>query len=86
MAGGVPDNQREMVIPRHRPRAGGVEGSDGDSKSPFHSLHHLPRLPPWIPGRPRYRYRHPRGQNASAVSDYERGGPVSDLDGPAKCV
>ena len=26
----------------HRPHGGDVEGSGGDSKSPFHSLHHLP--------------------------------------------
>ena len=25
----------------------------------FHSLHHLPRLPPWFPGRLWYRHHHP---------------------------
>ena len=30
-----------------------MKGSGDNSKSPAHSLHRLPRLPPWIPGRSR---------------------------------
>ena len=41
-----PDTQVERGLMRYRSRVGGVEGSDGDSKSTAHSLHHLPRLPP----------------------------------------
>ena len=68
MAGGSPDSQGEEGIPGHRPRGGDVKGSGGNSKSPFHSLHHLPRLSPWVPGRSRNRHHHPRGQSVSAAS------------------
>ena len=61
-----------------------MEGGGKDFKSLAHSLHHLPRLPPWVSGRSRHRYRHPRGQNTSAVSGLEGGGPVHDLSGLAQ--
>ena len=70
----------------HRPRGGDVESSGGDSKLPFHSLHHLPRLPPWFKGGSRHRYRHPRGQAATAACGLEGGGPVHDIPGPAQGV
>ena len=50
---------------------------------PLHRRHHLPRLPPRIPGRSRYEDRHPRGQ-ASARCGLEGGGPPYDLPGPAQ--
>ena len=46
MAGGSPHPQGESGLPGHRPRGGDVEGSGGDSKLPFHILHHLPRRLP----------------------------------------
>ena len=33
-----------------------------------------------------HRYRHPRGQTASAVSGIEGGGPARDLPGPTQGV
>ena len=59
VAGGSPDPQGEMGLPWHFPCGGDVEGSGGDFKSPAHILHHLPRLPTWILGGSRHRYRHP---------------------------
>ena len=45
MTGSSTDTQGVMGLPRHGPIGGGVEGSDGDSKSPLHILHSLvPRL------------------------------------------
>ena len=35
--------------------------------APAQDLHHLPRFPPWVPGRSRDRYRHPQGQAASTA-------------------
>ena len=58
MAGGGTDSQGEEGLPGHWPRGWDLEGSGGYFKSPAHSLHHLPRLPPWVPGRSRDRYRH----------------------------
>ena len=84
--GGGPDSKGEEGLPGNWPRGGYVEGSGGDFKSPAHGLHHLPRLPPWVPGRLRDRYRHPRGQAATEASGLEGGGPVRDLHGPAKGV
>ena len=46
MAGGSPYPQGVKGLPGHRPRGVDVEGSGGDSKSPFHILHHQPRRPP----------------------------------------
>ena len=48
VAGGSPYPQGEEGVPGHRPRGGGVEGIGGNSKFPFHILHHLTRRPPWI--------------------------------------
>ena len=59
MTGGGTDPQGENGILWYRPREGGVEGSVGDSKSPAHSLHNLPRLPPCLPGRLLIRHLHP---------------------------
>ena len=63
-----------------------MEGSGGDFKLWAHSLHHLQRLPPWVLGRSRHRYCHPRGQTDSEVIDLEGGGPVTDIFGPAQGV
>ena len=59
VAGGGTDPQGENGISQYRPSEGGVEGSGGDYKSPAHSLHHLPRLPPCLPGRSLIRHLHP---------------------------
>ena len=82
MAGGSPYPQGEEGLPGHRPRGGGVEGSGGDFKSPFHILHHLPRRPTWLQGRSRHGDRHPRGQAAIAACGHEGGGPLHDIPGP----
>ena len=63
-----------------------MESSDGDFKFPAHSLHRLPQLPSRISSGLRNRYRHPRGQAASAVSGLEGVGPVRDLPEPAQGV
>ena len=86
MSGGGPASQGEKLPPWHWPRGGDVEGSGSDFKSPAHSLHHLPRLPPQILGGSRHRYRHPRCQTDLAVSGLEGGGPVHDLPVPAHGV
>ena len=57
--GGGPYPQGVEILPWNWPRGGYVEVSGGDFKSPAHSLHHLPRLPPHISGGSRHRYRHP---------------------------
>ena len=59
LAAGSPYHQGEEGLTVHQPRGGDVEGSGGNSKSPFHILHHLPRCPPWIQGRSRHGDRHP---------------------------
>ena len=82
VSGSSPYPQGEKGLPGHCPRGGGVEGSGGDSKSPFHILHHLPRRPPWFLGRSRHGDRHPRGQAASAACGHEGGGTLRDLPGP----
>ena len=71
MVGSGTDSQGGEGLPGHWPCGGDVEGSGGDFKLPAHGLHHLSRLPPWFPGRSRHRYRHPRGQAASAASSLE---------------
>ena len=86
MAGGGPDPYGKKVLPCHRPSGGDVEDSGGDFKFPAHSLHYIPRLPTRISGGSRHRYRHPRGQAASAASGLEGGGPVRDLSGLAQGV
>ena len=63
-----------------------MEGSGGDSKPSAHSLHHLPQLPPLIPGRLRHRYHHLRSQNDLAVINHEGGGNVRDLSVPVQGV
>ena len=63
-----------------------MEVSGSDFKSPDHSLHHLPQLPPQVLGGSQHGYHHPRGQTASAVSGIEGGGPVCDIYGPAQGV
>ena len=59
VVGGSPDPKGERALLRNFPRGGDVEGSGRYLKSQAHSLHHLPQLSPWIPGRSRHRYRHP---------------------------
>ena len=86
LAGGSTDPQEEEGLLGHRPPGGDVEDSGGDSKSPFHILHNLPRLPPWIQGGSRHRYGHPLSQAASEASGLEGGGPVCGLPGPAQGV
>ena len=86
VAGSSPAPQGGKGLLWHWPHGGDVEGSGGDFKFPAQSLHHLPRIPPRIYGGSRHRYRHPRGQTASAVSGLEGGGPVRDLPGPAQGV
>ena len=86
MVGGGPDSQGEKGLPWHWACGGDVEGSGGNFKLPAHSLHRLPRLPPRILGGLRHRYRHPRGQTASAVSGLDGGGHVRDIYGPAQGV
>ena len=61
VVGGSPDHQGEGGIMWHCPLGSDVECTGGYLKSQAHSLHHLPQLSPWIPGRSRHRYRHPRG-------------------------
>ena len=63
-----------------------MEGSGGDSKSPFHILHHLPRRPPWFQGRSRHRDRHPQGQAAPLACGLEGGVPLRDIPGPDQSV
>ena len=63
-----------------------MEDSGSNFKSPARSLHHLPQLPPQVLGGSRNRYRHPRGQTASAFCGLEGGSPVRDLLGPAQGV
>ena len=82
MAGGRPYPQGGGGLLGHRPRGGDVEGSGGDSKSPFHILHHLPQRPPWFSGRSRHKDRQPRGQADSTACSHEGGGPICDLPGP----
>ena len=53
MTGGSPYPQGGKGLPGHRPCGGDEEGSGGDSKLPFHILHHLPRRCPGIPFSPR---------------------------------
>ena len=86
MAGGGTIPNGEMGLPWHRPHGGRVEGSGENSKTMAHSLRHLPRIPPWIPGRLKHRYRHPRGQTASSVSSLEGGGPVHNIYGSVQDV
>ena len=62
LAGGGTDPKRGRVLPCHRHHGGDLEVSCGDSQSPLHRRHHLPRLPPRIPGGLRYGDRHPQGQ------------------------
>ena len=86
MSGGSPDSQGEEGLPGHRPCGGDMEGSGGNSKLPSHSLHHLPRLPPWFQGGLQHRYLHPQGQAVTTYFCLEGGGPVRDLPGPAQGV
>ena len=63
-----------------------MEVSGGNFKSPAHSLHQLPLLPPHILVGLQHRYRHHQGQSASGVSGLDGGGPVRDLLGPVQGV
>ena len=56
VADGGNDYKGEEGLPEYWPCGGDVEGSGGDFKSPAHSVHHLPRLPPWVTGRSQDRY------------------------------
>ena len=58
MAGGGPDTQGGNGLMWHWPRGDYVEGSGSYFEWPAHSLHHLPRIPPWVSGVSRHRYRH----------------------------
>ena len=86
VAGSSPDSQGEEGLTGHRPCGGDVEGSSVDSKSPFHSLHHLSRLLPWVMGRSGYRHRHPQGQADTTDCSLEGGGPLHDFIGTAQGV
>ena len=86
VSGSGSDTQVGKGLPWYWPRGGDIVDCGRDFKSPDHSLHHLPRLPPRILGRSRHRYHHPQGQNASAVSSLEVGGRVCELPGPAQGV
>ena len=66
LAGSSTNPERGRGLPRNRSRGGGLEGGGDDTQSPLHRLHHLPRLPPWVPGGTRYRDRNPQYQTASA--------------------
>ena len=44
LAGGGTDPKRGRVLPCHRHHGGDLEVSCGDSQSPLHRRHHLPRL------------------------------------------
>ena len=50
LAGGGTDHEWGMGLSPHRLRGGDLEGGGGDSQSPLHSCHCLPRLPPLIQG------------------------------------
>ena len=63
-----------------------MEGSGGNSKLPFHILHHLLRRPPWFQGMLRHVDRHPLVQATTAACGYEGGGPLRDLPGPDQSV
>ena len=86
MAGGGPDSQGEEGPLGHWPWGGDMEGSGGDFKLPAHGLHHLPRLPPCVPGRSRNSYRHPRGQAVTTSCGLEGVVPVHDIPGSAQGV
>ena len=86
LAGGGPDTKSGRGIPWHRTCGGDLEGSDSDSQSPLHRRHHLPRLPPRVPGGSRYRYCRPRCQAAPAGYVLEVGGTQCDIPGPAQCL
>ena len=86
MTGGGSDPQVRRRLPWHWPCGGDVEGSGRNFKLLAHSLHHLPQIPPRVLGGSQHRYRHPRGQTASAVSGLGVGGPVRDIPGPAQGV
>ena len=62
VVGGSPDPKGERALLRHFPRGGDVEGSGRYLKLQAHSLHRLPQLSPWIPGRSRHSYRLPQGR------------------------
>ena len=86
LAGGGPDPGRGRGPLQNRPRGGDMDGGGGDSQLPLRRRHHLPRLPPRIPGGLRYRDRHPRAQDASAGCGLEGGGPPCNLPGPAQSL
>ena len=86
MAGSGSDPQGGNGIPCYWPCGGDVEVSGVGFKSPAHSLHHIPRIPPRVLGGSRHGYRHPRGQTSSAFSGLEGGGPVRDLTGTAQVL
>ena len=56
-----------------------MEVSGGNYYFLAHSLHFLPRITLYIPGRLRHRYRLCRGQTAPEVSGHEGGGLVRDI-------
>ena len=73
LAGGGTNPKRGRRIPRYRYRGCGLEGGGGDSKLPLHRLHHLPGLPPWVPGGLRYGDRQTRGQTDPEGYGHEEG-------------
>ena len=86
LAGGSSNPKREKGIPRNRSRGGGVEGGGGDTQSLLHHLHHLPRLPPWVPGKTRYRELNPLGKTASVGFGHEGSGPPCDIPETAQGI
>ena len=73
-------------VPQHMTSVGSVEGSGGDSQSPRHILHKLPRRPPWFLGGLRHMYCFPRGQTASEVNGHKGRVLVRNIFGPAQSV
>ena len=86
VAGNGPVSQGGKGLLWYFPRGGDVQGSEGGFKSPYQSLHHLPRLTPRISGGLRHMYRHRQCQDSSALSGLEGGGPVRNIPGPAQGV
>ena len=61
LEGGSPGLQGGGGLTRHRPSRFGRKVSDGDYKSPVHSLHFLLQRLPWFQSGSRHRYPFLRG-------------------------
>ena len=55
----ISERQRAHFNIYKNPQGGDSEGSCGDSQSTLHCRHHLPPIPPQIPGVSWYGDRHP---------------------------